>query len=372
MDHSKPMDSRKRVIVRTYRGSQASATAQFQADAVKLAAQGYFPTSQSWAPGSYGCGCFVVAVLLCFLLIGILIFIYMLIVKPAGTLSVTYELRNESSSAGAHAFQNNIEFPSGDNQASGFDQTKWNALLRYDKDIAAAADQLRPYGLKWTNELAAAYMAINEKSYLAEIVVNITERVHLEKQGEEDRLRREEEKREIEQRERERMRQQRRDQYIRLRNAVWGTSQRRIWTTILAVAVIIVIGIPLIVLNDQYSAVDNSRGQTTIGRITAQEPEPIHPSFDCAKVHSEVLKLICATPDLAKLDQELAAVYVAALFNASSPHKLKIGERVWIAKRNNSTADVTILEAMYKERIAFLRAIAYQPTSSNARRHSNP
>jgi uncharacterized protein UPF0547 len=81
------------VIVKTYKGSQESATELFQKDAPAMAAQGYFPTSQSYAPGSYGCGAFILALLLCFILIGILVFIYMLLVKPPGVLSVTYERR---------------------------------------------------------------------------------------------------------------------------------------------------------------------------------------------------------------------------------------------------------------------------------------
>jgi hypothetical protein len=83
----------KAVIIETYKGSQKSAMVAFQADAAKKATLGYFPTSQSWAPGSYGCGSFILALLLCFILIGIVVFIYMLIVKPDGVLSVTYELR---------------------------------------------------------------------------------------------------------------------------------------------------------------------------------------------------------------------------------------------------------------------------------------
>ena len=82
-----------RVVVRTYKGSQAGATARYQSDAARLAAQGYFPISQSWAPGAYGCAAFLFALLLCFIFVGILVFIYMLIVKPDGTLSVTYEWR---------------------------------------------------------------------------------------------------------------------------------------------------------------------------------------------------------------------------------------------------------------------------------------
>ena len=79
--------------MKTYKGTQTYAIALFQQDAAKLATKGYFPTSQTWAPGAYGCGSFLIALLLCVVLIGILIFVYMLIVKPDGTLTVTYELR---------------------------------------------------------------------------------------------------------------------------------------------------------------------------------------------------------------------------------------------------------------------------------------
>lgn len=93
------MNKQSQVVVKTYKGSQSSATEQFQNDAAKMATQGYFPTSQSWAPGAYGCGSFLVALLLCFVFIGFLVFIYMLLVKPDGTLSVTYELRSTEGSS---------------------------------------------------------------------------------------------------------------------------------------------------------------------------------------------------------------------------------------------------------------------------------
>jgi hypothetical protein len=78
------------ITVKTYKGSQEKAMAAFQADAAKMAASGYSPTSQVWAPGAYGCGSFIFALILCVVIIGIIIFIYMLIVKPPGTLTVTY------------------------------------------------------------------------------------------------------------------------------------------------------------------------------------------------------------------------------------------------------------------------------------------
>ena len=81
-----------KTVVKTYKGSQEQATKEYQKDAVRMAHQGYTPTSQVWTPGSYGCGTFILALLLCVLIIGILIFIYMVIVKPPGALTVTYTL----------------------------------------------------------------------------------------------------------------------------------------------------------------------------------------------------------------------------------------------------------------------------------------
>ncbi len=84
-------------FVKTYTGSQAEAMTQFQADAINMADASYFPTSQSWAPGQWSGGAFAVAILLIFFFgLGIFILAYMLIVKPDGTLTVTYERRTGS------------------------------------------------------------------------------------------------------------------------------------------------------------------------------------------------------------------------------------------------------------------------------------
>lgn len=94
------MSPRPPIIVSVYRGrSQEDAARLFQAHAVRLAAEGYYPIGQSWAPGSYGCGCFLMALLLAFVLVGLLIFVYMLVVKPQGTLTVTYEYRAPTAPA---------------------------------------------------------------------------------------------------------------------------------------------------------------------------------------------------------------------------------------------------------------------------------
>jgi hypothetical protein len=43
----------------------------------------------------------------------------------------------------------------------------------YDPDIARIAAALKPYGEKYTDQFASAYLAINDKSYLAMIVQKI-------------------------------------------------------------------------------------------------------------------------------------------------------------------------------------------------------
>ena len=81
----------EQTIVRTYKGKQQADTLRdFNREAPLLAQAGYEPTSQSWAPGQWGAGAFIVALLLCFLLVGIFIFLYLLIVRPEGTQSVTF------------------------------------------------------------------------------------------------------------------------------------------------------------------------------------------------------------------------------------------------------------------------------------------
>jgi hypothetical protein len=77
------------IVIKRYPGSRS-----FQADAIKMAEKGYFPTTQSWKQGEWGGGAYIVAVLLIFLFgLGLLILAYMLIVKPQGALTVTYQLR---------------------------------------------------------------------------------------------------------------------------------------------------------------------------------------------------------------------------------------------------------------------------------------
>lgn len=79
------------LVVRSYHGSQAHAAALMQNEALLMAQHGYRVVAQSYAPGQWGAVAFLVALVLCLALVGFLIFAYLLIVKPAGTLTVTYQ-----------------------------------------------------------------------------------------------------------------------------------------------------------------------------------------------------------------------------------------------------------------------------------------
>jgi hypothetical protein len=58
-------------IIKRYEGSEAEATLRFQNDAIEMRARSYFPTVKTWIPGEWR--------------------VWHLIVKPKGTLTVTYE-----------------------------------------------------------------------------------------------------------------------------------------------------------------------------------------------------------------------------------------------------------------------------------------
>jgi len=78
-------------IVKDYKGERSKAQELFLKDAKKLAKKNYLPASEAYEQGTWGCGSFILALLLCIIIIGLVIFIYMIIVKPAGTLTVTYK-----------------------------------------------------------------------------------------------------------------------------------------------------------------------------------------------------------------------------------------------------------------------------------------
>jgi len=89
----KEIANKDRIIIERYSGNIDNATLKYQDRAKALAAHSYFPKAQNYQQGEWGGWAFLVALLLCFIIVGFLVFIYMLIVKPEGVLTVTYEYR---------------------------------------------------------------------------------------------------------------------------------------------------------------------------------------------------------------------------------------------------------------------------------------
>jgi hypothetical protein len=81
-------------LVRTYRGRQQSeAIASYVRDAELLAQRGYEPAGQSWGDGQWDGGLFLIALILSLFGIGLILLAYMAIIRPDGSLCVTYRLR---------------------------------------------------------------------------------------------------------------------------------------------------------------------------------------------------------------------------------------------------------------------------------------
>jgi hypothetical protein len=86
-----PRPQETTVMTRVFAG-KAEAASQDAGDFLNhVAPDGWREVSRYYAPGSWSGGAFLVALLLCLLLVGILVFIYMVLVKPDGKLVVTYQ-----------------------------------------------------------------------------------------------------------------------------------------------------------------------------------------------------------------------------------------------------------------------------------------
>jgi hypothetical protein len=56
-----------------------------------------------------------------------------------------------------------------------YDLEKWSALVKSDADVSRSVEALQPFGKKYVDQLATAYLAFEEKSYLP-VIVNLVAR----------------------------------------------------------------------------------------------------------------------------------------------------------------------------------------------------
>ena len=138
----------------------------------------------------------------------------------------------------------------GNATTANYDRAKWDALVKYDKDIALIAEKLRPLEQKWLDEFASSYLAINDKTYLPEIEKKIFAAAKIEKeineikrnskkeQYERKRIYEEEQQRAFSQ-EQERLTQERKEKFRRWRDFFWGSAIRKTITICIAVAMLV-------------------------------------------------------------------------------------------------------------------------------------
>ena len=84
----------KAIIQERFFGKESDSYKLYMEDAEERAKANYFPSKVHWTNGSYTAMHFILAFVLCFVLIGFLAFLYMLVINPDGILWVTYEYEN--------------------------------------------------------------------------------------------------------------------------------------------------------------------------------------------------------------------------------------------------------------------------------------
>ena len=80
-------------------------------------------------------------------------------------------------------------------------------------------------------------------------------------------------------------------------------------------------------------------------------------SFDCSKASSNVEKIVCDTPSLSELDDELGTSYEEAthLANDEQQNRLETDQKYWLKHARNQCADVTCIKQAYQTRLAYLQ-----------------
>ena len=79
-------------------------------------------------------------------------------------------------------------------------------------------------------------------------------------------------------------------------------------------------------------------------------------SFDCSKASTKVERMICATPVLSALDEELAAAFKARLAqDPGSAASITRDQRLWLAMARGACTTVECTEQAYRRRISGLK-----------------
>lgn len=78
------------------------------------------------------------------------------------------------------------------------------------------------------------------------------------------------------------------------------------------------------------------------------------PSFDCTRAGTPTESAICASPELAQLDRQMAEAYSTARADASNPSAVVNAQRNWISRRNACGGNAVCLAQTMQQRIQAL------------------
>jgi uncharacterized protein YecT (DUF1311 family) len=97
------------------------------------------------------------------------------------------------------------------------------------------------------------------------------------------------------------------------------------------------------------------------------------PGFDCARAKSHVERVICATPELAKLDAQLGDIFLNMSGQTGlDARALRRDEDRWLLKVRGACSDVACLEIAYQKRIGTLKDRSLQTASPVAYAETRP
>jgi hypothetical protein len=96
-------------------------------------------------------------------------------------------------------------------------------------------------------------------------------------------------------------------------------------------------------------------GYITASHATFETSQPQWPTFNCAKVTSANLKLVCATRELVFADHDLAFEYARAMADSSDPDGLRASQEAFDKQVVDAPHDARAIGRLYAQRIAQLQ-----------------
>jgi len=89
-------------------------------------------------------------------------------------------------------------------------------------------------------------------------------------------------------------------------------------------------------------------------RIEQAATFSIEPSFDCLKARTLVEKIICASPNLAQIDSQMANMYQTLRTKSVDSKKIRNEQREWLKNKRNICEESECLMTVYKDRVRLL------------------